>query len=75
MDALKSMLSPLGVGSANAIQDTLVRLRASFRKRKYTDIRFSLQKLVVIGGTVETARRASAGAWHTFLDCTGHFRA
>jgi hypothetical protein len=25
MDALKSMLSPLGVGSANAIQDTLVR--------------------------------------------------
>ncbi|KAG2065446.1 P-loop containing nucleoside triphosphate hydrolase protein [Suillus decipiens] len=56
MDALKSMLSPLGVGSANAIQDTL--------------------KLVVIGGTVETARRASAGAWHTFLDSfflTAHF--
>ncbi|KAG1833308.1 polyubiquitin-C-like protein [Suillus subalutaceus] len=56
MDALKSMLSPLGVGSANTIQDTL--------------------KLVVIGGTVETARRASAGAWHTFLDSfflTAHF--
>ncbi|OJA09348.1 hypothetical protein AZE42_08478 [Rhizopogon vesiculosus] len=56
MDALKSMLSPLGMSSANAIQDTL--------------------KLVVIGGTVETARRASAGAWHTFLDSfflTAHF--
>jgi hypothetical protein len=29
----------------------------------------TLQKLVVIGGTVETARRASVSAWHGFVDC------
>lgn len=28
-----------------------------------------LQKLVVIGGTVETARRASMSAWNGFVDC------
>ena len=27
------------------------------------------QKLVVIGGTVETARRASVSAWNGFIDC------
>jgi len=27
------------------------------------------QKLVVIGGTVETARRASMSAWNGFVDC------
>ncbi|KAH7910476.1 P-loop containing nucleoside triphosphate hydrolase protein [Hygrophoropsis aurantiaca] len=55
MDALKSMLSPLGMNT-NAIQDTL--------------------KLVVIGGTVETARRASVSAWNGFVDSfflTAHF--
>lgn len=26
-------------------------------------------KLVVIGGTVETARRASMSAWNGFVDC------
>lgn len=31
----------------------------------FTDI----QKLVVIGGTVETARRASMSAWNGFVDC------
>lgn len=29
-----------------------------------------IQKLVVIGGTVETARRASVSAWNGFVDCT-----
>ncbi|KAF6753501.1 hypothetical protein DFP72DRAFT_407825 [Ephemerocybe angulata] len=55
MDALKSILSPLGMNT-NAIQDTL--------------------KLVVIGGTVETARRASVSAWNGFVDSfflTAHF--
>jgi hypothetical protein len=33
-----------------------------------------LQKLVVLGGTVETARRVSASAWNNFVDCTlSHF--
>ncbi|KAG8772860.1 hypothetical protein FRC15_002429 [Serendipita sp. 397] len=26
-------------------------------------------KLVVIGGTVETARRVSSSAWSSFIDC------
>jgi chaperone BCS1 len=55
MEALKNMLSPLGMNTG-AIQDTL--------------------KLVVIGGTVETARRASVSAWNGFVDSfflTAHF--
>ncbi|KAJ7355673.1 P-loop containing nucleoside triphosphate hydrolase protein [Mycena albidolilacea] len=55
MNALSSMLSPLGV-STGALQDTL--------------------KLVVIGGTMETARRASVSAWNGFVDSfflTAHF--
>ncbi|KAF8957144.1 BCS1 N terminal-domain-containing protein [Flammula alnicola] len=55
MDAIKNILSPLGM-STGAIQDTL--------------------KLVVIGGTVETARRASVSAWNGFVDSfflTAHF--
>lgn len=32
----------------------------------------SPQKLVVIGGTVETARRASVSAWNGFVDCVSH---
>ncbi|KAF8196836.1 hypothetical protein K438DRAFT_1585915 [Mycena galopus ATCC 62051] len=55
MNALASMLSPLGV-SSGGIQDTL--------------------KLVVIGGTMETARRASVSAWNGFVDSfflTAHF--
>ncbi|KAF9454422.1 P-loop containing nucleoside triphosphate hydrolase protein [Macrolepiota fuliginosa MF-IS2] len=55
MDAFKSLLSPLSMGTG-AIQDTL--------------------KLVVIGGTVETARRASMSAWNGFVDSfflTAHF--
>jgi hypothetical protein len=29
----------------------------------------SLQKLVVIGGTVETARRVASSSWNSFIDC------
>lgn len=36
--------------------------------------KFPSQKLVVIGGTVETARRASISAWNGFVDCVfAHF--
>ncbi|KAK7031459.1 P-loop containing nucleoside triphosphate hydrolase protein [Favolaschia claudopus] len=55
MNALSSLLSPLGVGTGT-LQDTL--------------------KLVVIGGTMETARRASVSAWNGFVDSfflTAHF--
>lgn len=55
MDAIKNILSPLGMNTG-ALQDTL--------------------KLVVIGGTVETARRASVSAWNGFVDSfflTAHF--
>ncbi|KAG9224242.1 hypothetical protein CCMSSC00406_0004741 [Pleurotus cornucopiae] len=55
MDALKNILSPLGMNTG-AIHDTL--------------------KLVVIGGTVETARRVSVSAWNGFVDSfflTAHF--
>ncbi|EPQ56200.1 P-loop containing nucleoside triphosphate hydrolase protein [Gloeophyllum trabeum ATCC 11539] len=56
MEAFKSLLSPLGMQTSNAIQDTL--------------------KLVVLGGTVETARRMSASAWNGFVESfflTAHF--
>ncbi|PFH50949.1 hypothetical protein AMATHDRAFT_85429 [Amanita thiersii Skay4041] len=58
MDAIKSILSPWGMG-AGAVHDTLVG-----------------RKLVVIGGTVETARRMSVSAWNGFVDSfflTAHF--
>lgn len=32
-------------------------------------LHFIFQRLVVIGGTVETARRASMSAWNGFIDC------
>ncbi|KAL5536657.1 hypothetical protein ACEPAF_480 [Sanghuangporus sanghuang] len=55
MDLLKTVLSPLGMGTNN-LQDTL--------------------RWVVIGGTVETARRVSKSAWNGFIDSfflTAHF--
>lgn len=64
MDALKSLLSPL-TSSTGPIQDTLVMLIAIFY---FLDLTL-YQKLVVIGGTVETARRASVSAWNGFIDC------
>jgi chaperone BCS1 len=68
MDALKNILSPLGMNTG-AIQDTLVR-PLSFDTILYKcNLHLALQKLVVIGGTVETARRASVSAWNGFVDC------
>lgn len=68
MDAIKSLLSPLTMGTG-AIQDTLV---SSYPTNVYLSSSHhypSPQKLVVIGGTVETARRASMSAWNGFVDC------
>ncbi|TFK48493.1 P-loop containing nucleoside triphosphate hydrolase protein [Heliocybe sulcata] len=56
METFKNLLSPLGMQTSSAIQDTL--------------------KLVVLGGTVETARRMSASAWNGFVESfflTAHF--
>lgn len=69
MDALKSILSPLAGASAGGIQDTLVR--GLVYCSPFTSILTPhVQKLVVIGGTMETARRASVSAWNGFVDCT-----
>ena len=67
MNALKSLLSPLAANN-NPIQDTLVSLGP--RPRYFTIPDGLVQKLVVIGGTMETARRASVSAWNGFVDCT-----
>jgi chaperone BCS1 len=66
MDTLKNMLSPLGMNTG-AIQDTLVCPQIYYVFICLTHP--LLQKLVVIGGTVETARRASVSAWNGFVDC------
>ena len=69
MQAIKSLLSPL-TGNSNPIQDTLVSYSYSPPfARAETRVARRLQKLVVIGGTVETARRASVSAWNGFIDC------
>lgn len=71
METVKSFLSPFGNVSAS-MQDTLVShptpspLYATHAK---SGAYFPKQKLVVIGGTVETARRASVSAWNGFVDC------
>ena len=68
MDTLKNMLSPLAMNTG-ALQDTL----ASFPVPVFHGISWLNtllpQKLVVIGGTVETARRASMSAWNGFVEC------
>jgi hypothetical protein len=65
MEALKSILSPFAMNSGG-LQDTLVCLYRHICALLL--ISFD-QKLVVIGGTVETARRASMSAWNGFVDC------
>ena len=74
MQAVSSLLSPFGVNS-NAITDTLVSQSlpsppaAGGAPLYASTSNVCLQKLVVIGGTVETARRASMTAWNGFVDC------
>jgi hypothetical protein len=65
MEALKSILSPFAMNSGG-LQDTLVCLYCDICAHLLTSFG---QKLVVIGGTVETARRASMSAWNGFVDC------
>jgi mitochondrial chaperone BCS1 len=66
MDTLKNMLAPLGMNTG-ALQDTLVRcMTFVVACMTHPDC---IQKLVVIGGTMETARRASVSAWNGFIDC------
>ena len=61
MDALKSIIF-----SRPSLHDTLVSLAHPHSAHHPDD---SFQKLVVIGGTVETARRVSVSAWNGFVDC------
>lgn len=49
MDALRSLVSPLGMLNGTSVVDGV--------------------KLVVLGGTVETARRVSSSAWSHFVNC------
>ncbi|PIL30280.1 transporter [Ganoderma sinense ZZ0214-1] len=80
MQAIKSLLSPL-TGNSNPIQDTLVGFIAILSLlplplKLPLPVSCRAQKLVVIGGTVETARRASVSAWNGFIDSfflTAHF--
>jgi chaperone BCS1 len=65
MDTFKSLLSPFGV-SSGSLNDTLVGLSSYPPPPPLIIVP---QKLVVIGGTVETARRASMSAWNGFVDC------
>ena len=67
MEAVKGFLAPLGLNTSS-IQDTLVCIFRSFPYSSEGSDYVS-QKLVVIGGTVETARRASISAWNGFVDC------
>jgi chaperone BCS1 len=71
MEAVKGFLAPLGLNTSS-IQDTLVCILRSFPTLVKVFSCIS-QKLVVIGGTVETARRASISAWNGFVDCSYFF--
>lgn len=66
MDAIKGFLGPLHLNTST-ILDTLVRV---FRSSPGKGLSYFSQKLVAIGGTVETARRTSALAWSGFVDCS-----
>lgn len=68
MEAVKGILAPLGLNS-KSIQDTLVCTSIFGSSATIDDLRYA-QKLVVIGGTVETALRASMSAWNGFVDCS-----
>ena len=68
MELVKNIFSSgLGMGTG-AISDTVVR---SFNTlfRLHAETHFLSQKLVVIGGTVETARRVASSSWNSFVDC------
>lgn len=65
MESITGSLSPLGLNTSH-IQDTLVCMLVPLLGNNLSCV---TQKLVVIGGTIETARRASMFAWNRFVDC------
>jgi chaperone BCS1 len=69
MDAIKGSLGPLHLDTSS-ILDTLVRMFRSSPGKWSEGLSYFSQKLVAIGGTIETARRASAFAWNGFVDCS-----
>ena len=66
MESITGLFSSLGLNTSS-IQDTLVCLFVFFLSNN--SLSLVPQKLVVIGGTVETARKASMFAWDGFVDC------
>lgn len=66
MEAIKGFLAPLA-SNTKSIQDTLVCIFGFFAMG---DDLSQAQKLLVVGGAVEMARRASISAWDGFLDCS-----
>ena len=66
MESINGLFSSLALNTSS-IQDTLVRLFVHLLGND--SLSLVPQKLVVIGGTVETARKASMFAWDGFVDC------
>jgi chaperone BCS1 len=66
MEAIKGILAPLA-SNTKSIQDTLVCILGS---SAMDDDLSQAQKLLVVGGAVEMARRASISAWDGFVDCS-----
>jgi hypothetical protein len=65
---LKDPWRPLHLDTSSML-DTLVRMFRSSPGKWSEGLSYFSQKLVIIGGTAETARRASASAWNGFIDC------
>lgn len=65
MEFITGFFSPLGLDKSS-IQDTLVCMLVPLLGNSLSCV---TQKLAVIGGAVETARRASMLAWNGFVDC------
>jgi len=66
MEVVKDFLAPLTLNT-KSMQDTLVCI---FGSSATGDDLSQAQKLLVAGGTVEMARRASISVWDGFVDCS-----
>ena len=66
MEPVKGILAPLGLNT-KSFQDILVCISGPSAT---TDNLGYGQKLVVVGGTVETLARASISTWNGFVDCS-----
>ena len=67
MEVVKGLLRSLGLNTSS-IQDTFVCIFGIYFAL-CSSLNRTSQKLVVIGGIVETARRALMSAWSGFVDC------